>query len=428
MKVTRFLQDENFLLKSGAQLVIFSTVLLTIVTRGLPSLLRPPDLVPLLLFNLLVWCRRPLAADRPWLGVHLYLAVQGLTVWWLYSRDVNWGFFFCILYVQAILLARDRSKPVWVGLFLAALVGGNFYLHPEPDVQMTPVLRLWVFGSILVFVTLMIVNQLRAKRREKEIRDLLEELSRSHRHLRDYAEKVEALTVVEERNRISRELHDAIGHRLTASIVQTEGALHLIKQHKTQQATRMLGNVHEQLHEGLHELRETFHALRTPDVTERNLTLMLQRLADGFSMPAHAKVHTQLPEALPSCLTSDQSMTIYRAVQEALTNTAKHAQARNVWIALDSRRDGLILTVRNDGLDFAPSNRSGGQGLQGMRERAAQFGGTLEVTKPEEGGTLVTLTLPMQTKRRRDMSEAYPPLDLEEIAAIQGNGGSAKHA
>ena len=121
-------------------------------------------------------------------------------------------------------------------------------------------------------------------------------------------------------------------------------------------------------------------------------------------------------------------MTIYRAVQEALTNTAKHAQARNVWIALDSRRDGLILTVRNDGLDFAPSNRSGGQGLQGMRERAAQFGGTLEVTKPEEGGTLVTLTLPMQTKRRRDMSEAYPPLDLEEIAAIQGNGGSAKHA
>lgn len=427
MKVTRFLQDENFLLKGGAQLVIFSTALLTIITRGLPSLLRPPDLVPLLLFNVLVWCRRPLAADRPWLGVHLYLAVQGLIVWWLYSRDVNWAFFFCILYVQAILLARDRSRLVWIVLFLAALVGGNFYLHPEPDVPMTPALRLWVFGSILVFVTLMIVNQLRAKRREKEIEELLGALSRSHRHLRDYAERVEALTIVEERNRISGELHDAIGHRLTASIVQIEGALHLIRQRKTQQAATMLGNVHGQLHEGLHELRDTFHTLRTPKVTGSNLTLMLQRLADGFSTPEHTKVHTQLPEALPSSLSGNQSMTIYRAAQEALTNTAKHAQARNVWIALDSRRDRLILTVRNDGLDFSPSTIDAGYGLQGLRERAAQFGGWLEVTRPGEGGALVTLTLPMQTERGREMSGARRALDVEEIVAMQGNGDSAKY-
>ena len=188
-----------------------------------------------------MWCRRPLAADRPWIGVHLYLALQGLLAYWLYTRDVNFGYLFFLLYVQAILLAPLRSRLAWIALFLSVLVGGNFYLHPGPDVEMTPVLRLWVFGTILTFITLMMISHLRAQRKGKEIEDLLVDLSDSHRRLRDYAEKVETLTLVEERSRISRELHDAIGHRLTASIVQIEGARHLIGQHKTQQATTMLG-------------------------------------------------------------------------------------------------------------------------------------------------------------------------------------------
>jgi len=423
----QFFQDEKFLLKGGAQLVIFSVLSTILLARGSLSMLRPVDVTALLLFNLLVWCRRPLAADRPWIGVHLYLALQGLLAYWLYTRDVNFGYLFFLLYVQAILLAPLRSRLAWIALFLSVLVGGNFYLHPGPDVEMTPVLRLWVFGTILTFITLMMISHLRAQRKGKEIEDLLVDLSDSHRRLRDYAEKVETLTLVEERSRISRELHDAIGHRLTASIVQIEGARHLIGQHKTQQATTMLGNVHEQLHEGLHELRDTLSALRSPKATERSLTHMLQQLADEFILPAHAKVHTSLPDALPPSLSGSQSVTIFRAAQEALTNAAKHAQAQNVWIALDSRTDRLILTVRNDGRDFSPANGSAGYGLRGMRERAAQLGGTLMVTRPAEGGTLVTLALPLQTEREREMPEARPVSDLAEIAAMHGNGDGAKH-
>ena len=420
-------QDENFLLKGGAQIVILSTLSLIIVARGPQVMLRPLDLLALLVFNALVWYRRPIAGDRRWLGVHVYLGLQGLIVCWLYSRNVYWGFLLFILYVQAILLARERGRLVWIVLFLSVLAAGNFYLHSEPDVQMTPVLRLWVFGSFLVFVTLMIINQLRAKSKGEEVEQLLVELSHSNRRLQEYAEKVETLTLVEERSRISRELHDAIGHRLTASIVQIEGARHLIGEYKTQQATRMLGNVHEQLHEGLHELRDTLSALRSPKATENSLIHMLQQLADEFTLPAHGKVHTSLPDAPLPSLSGIQSMTIFRAAQEALTNTAKHAQAQNVWIALDSRTDRLILTVRNDGRDFSPLHGSAGYGLRGMRERAAQLGGTLMVIKPEEGGTLVTLALPLHTERERDMPAACPVSDLEEIAAMHGKGNGAKH-
>ena len=427
MNMKQFFQDENFLLKGGAQVVILATLCLIIIARGPQAMLRPLDLVALLVFNVLVWFRRPIARDRRWLGVHVYLGLQGLIVCWLYTRNVYWGFLLFILYVQAILLARQRGRLVWVALYLSVLAAGNFYLHSEPDVRMTPVLRLWVFGSFLVFVTLMIINQLRAKRKGEEVEGLLVELSHSNRRLQGYAEKVEALTLVEERSRISRDLHDAIGHRLTASIVQIEGARHLIGQYKTQQAATMLGNAHEQLHEGLHELRDTVHALRSPEEIASKLPLTLQRLADGFTMPANTKVHTLLPEALSPSPSSSQSMTIYRTAQEALTNTAKHAQAQNVWIELDSRRGRLILTVRNDGRDFNPSNGSAGYGLRGMRERAAQLGGSLKVIKPEEGGTLVSLTLPLQRERERDVSEECLASDLEQIAALHGNGDGAKH-
>ena len=420
-------QEENFYLKTGAQIAIFSILTIIFLVRGSISILRPVDVIALVLFNALIWCRRPLAADRPWLGVHVYLGLQGLLACWLYTRDVNFGHLFLLIYVQALLLAPLRSRLVWIILFFSALVGGNFFLHPEPDVEMTPALRLWVFGTIIIFITFMVIHYNRARTREKEIDNLLVELSHSYRRLQDYAEKVETLTIEEERNRISRELHDAIGHRLTTSLVQLEGALQLIRQHETQRATTMLGNVHEQLYGGLDELRDTLHALRTPKVTDGNLTHMLQRLADAFTIPAHARIHTRLPDELPSKLSSNQCLTIYRAAQEALTNAAKHARARNVWIALDCRSDQLILTVRNDGRDFSRPSESGGYGLQGMRERAAQLDGTLMVNKSEDGGTLLTLSLPLQPTRRLDMSEERLALDLEEIVAKQEKGDGANY-
>ena len=427
MNTKQFFQDENFLLKCGAQIVILSTLILIIVARGSQVTLRPLDLLALLVFNALVWYRRPIAGDRRWLGVHAYLGLQYLIVCWLFTQTVYWGFLLFIVYVQAILLARQRGRLVWIALILSVLAAGNFYLHPEPDAQLTPVLRLWVFGSFLGFVTLMIINQLRARRMGEEVEQLLVELAHSNRSLQDYAERVKALTVVDERSRISRDLHDAIGHSLTASIVQIDGALHLIRQHKTQQATKLLGNVHEQLHRGLHELRDTVHALRSPEVTENELPSMLQRLADEFTMPANAKVHTSLPDALSPSPSSGMSMTIYRTAQEALTNAAKHAQARNVWIALDNRRDKLMLTVRNDGRDFDPSEGAARYGLLGMRERAAQLGGSLSVIKPEEGGALVTLALPHPREKKRDMSEECLAWDLEEIATPHGNEDGANH-
>ena len=363
-------------------------------------MLSPVDVVALLSFSLLIWCRRPVAGSRPWLGVHPYLALQTLILSYLIVQDINFGLLFFILYVQAIILVPGRSKLAWMLLFVSVVTAGNFYLHPGPGVVVTPAVRAWAFQGFLSFVTLMIFHQQRAKRKSEEIGRLLEELSHSHRRLQEYAEKAELLAAEEERNRISRELHDSLGHRLTNSIVLVDSLPILLNVNGMQRAFSAIDNVSDELHQSLSDLRATVHAVRTPNMITggKSLPYLLQELSDEFAARNSASVWTQLPDRLSPPLSDDQRLEILRVAQETLTNTQKHAQAQNLYLTLKHAGNELILTVRNDGRDFAPHNGGTTYGLQGMHERAVQLGGAVTVEKPDEGGTLVTLTIPLEAE------------------------------
>lgn len=416
MNLKSVVLNENFLLKFGAQITILAVLGLIFGVRGSLSMLRPVDQMALLLFNLLIWCRRPLAKDRPFLGVHLYLALQISLLSWLIVQDINFGLLSTVLYVQAIVLARGPSRVAWLLLLLFVAVVGNFYVHPEPSMVDTPLIRAWVFQAFLVFVTLMIFNQLRARRKGEEIEALAAKLITSNRLLQEQSARIENLAAIEERERISRDLHDELGHRLTAATVLIEGVRHLLSENRTQRAISTIDSVSEQLHESLTELRAIVHAFHSSKITRETLPHMLQRMTDEYTARNGTTIHTQLPDALP--LSDDQSLAIFRVVQESLTNASRHADAQNIFLTLELAVRELVLTVRNDGRDFAAHNSSSSYGLQGMRDRAASLGGTLTVTKPDEGGTLVTLTIPLDAEPPPNFPEIRKALGVNEFPAL----------
>lgn len=416
MRRLRNVLNESLLLKIGAQVTILSVLGLTIGVRGTLPTPRPVDLFPLFLFNLLIWCRRPLAKDRPWLGVHLYLALQILLLSWLLVQDVLFGLLSSILYVQTILLARGRARPAWLLLLLSVVAVGNFYLHPEPSMEDTPLIRAWVFQAIIVFVTLMILNQLRAGRKSEEVEGLVTELTNSNRLLLEYAARIETLAATEERQRMSRELHDALGHRLTAAAVLIESVPRMLSENRTQRAISAIDSVSDQLHYGLTELRAIVHASHSLEITTEGLSHMLKRLTDEYTALHGTNINMQLADALALALSYDQKMTVYRIVQESLTNASKHAQAQNIILNLRHGGNELILTVRNDGRDFAVHKDSTTYGLQGMHARAALLGGTLTVKKPDDGGTLVTLTIPLGEDSKANLPEIRKAPGVKEHA------------
>jgi signal transduction histidine kinase len=225
-----------------------------------------------------------------------------------------------------------------------------------------------------------------------ESEQLLAELTNAQGRMRD-------LAVMEERQRLAREMHDAVGHRLTAAVVLLEGAARLIPTDPGR-ATRMVETSRVQIRQGLDELRGAVSALHRELPGTQPLREVLSALVDVFSQGSGARVTLDLApghgEPEP-----DYKLVIVRTAQEALTNVQKHAVATQVELALKAESGAWILTCRDNGrgitrsLDGATEAHSGGYGLGNLQTRAAAFGGKVELESPADGGALLRLTLPM---------------------------------
>ena len=202
-----------------------------------------------------------------------------------------------------------------------------------------------------------------------------------------------ALLVQEnERQRIARELHDEVGQTLTGVMLQLEGI------HRA--APPELGEAVAQLQEtargGVEEVREIARGLRPQALDEFGLRSALATLAAGFEERTRVRVRVRVAPDLPA-LAAEQDLAVYRVAQEGLTNVARHAGAGEVELSLTRVVGGVLLRVADDGCGITPEQAAGdSSGLGGMRERALLIGGALSVRSQPDGGTEVTLAVPLR--------------------------------
>jgi signal transduction histidine kinase len=176
----------------------------------------------------------------------------------------------------------------------------------------------------------------------------------------------------EERLRIARELHDVIGHHLSALSLNLEVAgLELRKPAPSQDAARPVEKAQALTRTMLAEVRDVVSRLRADEATD--LAAALRALVAPIPSP---RIHLSLPESLPA-VDGARAFAILRCAQECVTNAIRHSSAQNLWIALDTTGGGLQLRVRDDGTG-APA-LSEGHGISGMRERLAALSGRLRL-------------------------------------------------
>ncbi|MFZ5657263.1 MAG: sensor histidine kinase [Pseudomonadota bacterium] len=322
------------------------------------------------------WITRALGLRQPTVVDHVLLLVLTTCAIGV-SYFSNTGLGSILLMVVAGLL--PWLLPLRVGVLW--LVGGNLAIVPVfiGVYEMPPLLALfqslvYVGFASLVFVTAMVAKQ-QAQARDEQ-RRLNAELRATRLLLAESAR-------INERTRISRELHDLLGHHLTALSLNLEVAGHLssgqVKEHVAQAHTlaRLL----------LTDVREAVSQLREGGAID--LAVALRPLAENVpSLAIHMDIESPLTLDDP-----ERAHVLLRCTQEIITNAVRHAGARNLWIHA-RRDDGCIrMSARDDGrgADLLVA----GNGLRGMRERLAQHGGTLEIhTSPGEGFDL-RLVLPI---------------------------------
>jgi signal transduction histidine kinase len=199
----------------------------------------------------------------------------------------------------------------------------------------------------------------------------------------------------EERTRIARELHDVVAHGLSLMVVQAEAAEELLTR-SPEQAVEPLHRVQDTGRQALAEMRRLLGVLRSPEQgppatapqpSLRRLPDLVREAADvGLSVDVAVDgERTDLPLGL--------ELAAFRIVQEALTNTRRHARATRACVRLGYAPDALRIEVTDDGR--GPTGNRDGHGLIGMRERAALYGGTLTAGPADGGGFRVTAVLPL---------------------------------
>ena len=186
----------------------------------------------------------------------------------------------------------------------------------------------------------------------------------------------------QERLRLSRELHDVAGHKLTALKLNL-GMLARRTRLGDAASVRVCAQLADEL---LQDLRGVVQQMRLYDGMD--LRTAIERLAAPFPQP---RVHLSIA-ADARVASVEQAEAVLRAVQEALTNAARHAAADNVWIVLARHGDRIVLDVRDDGRN--PGAVRTGNGLRGMRERLEAIGGGLDVDRGDTGGVHLHAWLP----------------------------------
>jgi two-component system, NarL family, sensor histidine kinase UhpB len=197
-----------------------------------------------------------------------------------------------------------------------------------------------------------------------------------------------------ERRRLARELHDEVGQTLTGVVLQLEG----LQKSAPPELEEAVGVVQETARDGVEEVREIARRLRPQALDDFGLRSALISLASGFSDRTGLRVRPALDPDLPA-LAAEQELALYRVAQESLTNVARHADARNVELALERVDGAVVLRVGDDGRGIGDGDAAGaGVGLGGMRERALLVGGHLLVRRRPRGGTEVRFEVPVNDR------------------------------
>ncbi|MDI6100883.1 sensor histidine kinase [Actinoplanes sp. NEAU-A12] len=219
-------------------------------------------------------------------------------------------------------------------------------------------------------------------------------LRERRRHARITATQSTAQAVAEERLRIAREMHDAVGHSLSLIAVKAAVANHVARQ-RPEEVGDALEVIESESRGALAELRRVVGALRTEPEwgtppTLRDLGRLAER-AESAGVPVRLDV--QVGDDLPESVTA----AAYRIVQESLTNVVRHAAPASCRVAVESTGAGLRISVTDDGARRPAPASGGGTGLVGMQERVAAYGGTFSAGPRPGGGFAVVATLPYRS-------------------------------
>ena len=242
-----------------------------------------------------------------------------------------------------------------------------------------------IFGNVLFYYGAHLVLKLNdqenlLKEQENQLFEQKKELQQAQYTMGTMKE----LYTLQERNRISREIHDSVGHSLSTIIIQL-GAISKLSEENNPQVSQMSAQLREFAVKGLQEVRTVVHDLKPEQLTKQQLNVALEEFI--YETKQHSGVEFVFRQNKPTFqLTKEQELTIFRGVQEATTNAIRHGKATKITLLMMYSTNELIVTIMDNGGGSSAISLEGG--LKALEERLHEQQAQLEIKNSEQGFTV----------------------------------------
>jgi signal transduction histidine kinase len=301
---------------------------------------------------------------------------------------------FVVLVIRNCVLLEGWSQVAVTGLAFGSCLALQTYRMMHQNllvrVPLDQLGAVWMgfflfFGLVILFLHLLVDAALKECQGQ-------EQLALANARLRQYALRIEDLAAAQERNRIARDIHDALGHSLTVFGIHLEAALRLLPTQPAQ-AEELLLEIKHLNSKTLQEVRQSVTALRTNPLRARSLAESITDLTAEFQRSTG--IVPTVTVQLTHILATELQVAIYRIVQESLTNICKYAAATTVVVDIQQNATHLDVTIQDNGKGFDLHQNTTGFGLQGMQERTLALAGQLKIKTASAQGCCITARFPL---------------------------------
>lgn len=396
-------------------ILLVSALLVDLPSNYLWTKYDSPDTYILLGFTLSLLCvlilgvmglKLPQQKRNKWLYFYLQIVIIWLPTIYDSQTDLSIFSYFIVAIRNGLIFKPKECKIANIILFVSFVPSMVFYTDYEKfqakiaryqtisylDFQKTlgvGILSELVLVALCIIIFWVLTDVLLREYRSQQ------QLAIARKQLRQYALQAEDRATVHERNRIAREIHDSVGHALTAQSIQLHNAIAFWQSEPTK-AYQFLIESRELVATALKDIRHSVSTLRSDPLQGKKLDSAIALLCHNFF--SRIKVMPNFSFALNQSLTDEIELTVYRIVQEALTNIIKHSEPTEVNVKVETVTNFLYLSIEDDGQGFNPEQNTTGFGLQGMRERVIALNGDLKISSSFGCGCIITVNIPLQIK------------------------------
>lgn len=309
------------------------------------------------------------------------ILIELIIITFMYFYFSHVTFVFIFISIVDIFLFPDLKMSILISIpSYITLALFSFIKYKNSSIQFifSDLLTYWVAITFFACASYLLKKTIFMKDKMEqlysELKESKKDLEAANKKLKDYSEKVEEVSILNERNRLAGEIHDTIGHSLTALIMEVDICNKLIDK-DVNKTKAELKKAQELARYSLSEVRKSVRSIKSPDkLTGINaIKDLISDYEKSSGIAVHFNISKQQYKLSPAI-----EVTVYRAIQEALTNCAKYGHASNAYIDILFKENGIKFHITNDGLS-CPDIKNG-VGLTTMQERVEVLGGNLKVS------------------------------------------------